>query len=85
MDYTPIISAVFWPVLLFAVLTALVAVLRPRFVGAIGEAVVSRKLRRYCAEVADDLILPDGRGGLTQVDHLALTPTGLLVVETTRR
>ena len=82
MDYTPIISAVFWPLLLLAALTALVTWFRPRFVGAIGEAGVSRKLRRYCAEVADDLILPDGRGGLTQVDHLALTPTGLLVVET---
>jgi len=44
---------VYWPLLLLAVLTALVAVLRPRFVRAIGEAVVSRKLRRYCAEVAD--------------------------------
>jgi hypothetical protein len=82
MDYTPIIPALFWSLLLFAVLTALVTLLRPRFIGAIGEALVSRKLRRYCAEVADDLILPDGRGGLTQVDHFALTPTGLLVVET---
>jgi len=45
------------------VLAALVAVLRPQFVGAIGgPPVVSRKLRRHCAEVADDLILPDGRG-----------------------
>ncbi len=82
MDYSPIISAVFWPLLFFAVLTALVGLLRPRFVGAIGEAAVSRNLRRYCAEVADDLILPDGRDGLTQVDHLALTPAGLVVVET---
>lgn len=82
MDYTPIMSAVFWPLLFFAVLAASVALLRPRFVGAIGEAAVSRKLRRYCSEAADDLILPDGRDGLTQVDHLALTPAGLLVVET---
>ena len=82
MEYTPIISALFAPLLLFAVLAALVALLRPRFVGAIGEAAVSRRLRRHFPEVADDLILPDGRGGLTQVDHLALTPAGLLVVET---
>jgi hypothetical protein len=32
--------------------------------------------------MADDLIVPDGRGGLTQVDHLALTAAALLVVET---
>jgi len=28
------------------------------------------------------LILPDGRDGLTQIDHLALMSNGLLVVET---
>jgi hypothetical protein len=39
-------------------------------------------LRRYCREVVDDLILPDGRGGLAQIDHLVLTSAGLLVVET---
>lgn len=65
MDYAPIISALFGPLLFFAVLAALPALLRPRFVGAIGAAMVSRKLRRYCADVADDLILPDGRNGET--------------------
>ncbi|MGB5832377.1 MAG: nuclease-related domain-containing protein, partial [Thiohalocapsa sp.] len=55
---------------------------RPHRRGAAGEAAVSRALRRVFRQVADDLILPDGRGGLTQVDHLALTPAGLLVVET---
>jgi len=82
MDYTPMISAILWPLLFFAMLAAVFALVRPRFLGAIGEAAVSWKLRRYCVEVADDLILPDGRGGLTQVDHLALTPGGLFFVET---
>ncbi len=50
--------------------------------GAAGEAQVSRTLRRAFTHVADDLILPDGRGGLTQIDHLVLTPNGLLVIET---
>jgi hypothetical protein len=45
-------------------------------------AAVYRKLRRYCTEAADGLILPDGRNGLTQVGHLALTPAALLAVET---
>lgn len=53
--------------------------------GRRGEAAVSRALRRRLAHVADDVILPDGRGGLTQIDHLALTPTGVLVVETNGR
>jgi hypothetical protein len=50
--------------------------------GAAGEAAVARELRRLFTEVANDLILPDGRGGLTQVDHMVLTPAGLLVIET---
>ena len=72
---------VLW-LLVFAALTVLLAWLRPRLRGVAGQAAVSRKLRRYCAESADDLILPDGRGGLTQVDHIALTAAGLLVIET---
>jgi hypothetical protein len=50
--------------------------------GLEGEARVSRVLRRHFEHVADDVILPDGRGGLTQIDHLALTPVGVLVIET---
>lgn len=50
--------------------------------GAEGEAAVAKRLQRLFTEVANDLILPDGRGGLTQVDHLVLTPAGLLVIET---
>jgi hypothetical protein len=50
--------------------------------GRRGEAAVSAALRHRFQYVADDVILPDGRGGLTQIDHLALIPTGLLVVET---
>jgi hypothetical protein len=53
MDYTPIISALFGPLLLFAVFAALVALLRLSFFGAIGEAAVSCRLRRHFAEVAD--------------------------------
>ena len=54
----------------------------PRLSGWIGERRVSAKLKRLFPAVRHDLILPDGRGGLTQLDHLALTPAGLLVVET---
>jgi hypothetical protein len=60
----------------------LLRALRPMSRGAAGEARVAKVLQRLFAEVLNDVILPDGRGGLTQIDHLALTSAGLLVVET---
>jgi len=50
--------------------------------GKAGEAQVTLVLRSLAADVRDDVLLPDGRGGLTQVDHLVLTPAGIWVVET---
>lgn len=50
--------------------------------GKAGESRVTTILRRLTAEVRDDVLLPDGRGGLTQVDHMALTPAGIWAVET---
>jgi len=84
MDFTLIRQAVLEPVFWLPAVAALVVLfawLRRRR-GPVGEAAVSRRLRRCCAEVANDLVLRDGRGGLTQIDHVALTPDGLLVVET---
>jgi restriction system protein len=54
----------------------------PRFSGWIGEKAVSARLNRLFPAVCNDLILPDGYGGFTQIDYLALTPRRLLVVET---
>ncbi len=70
-----------WAIPAIAAVLALKALL-PRLLGWAGEARVGARLKRLLPEVRDDLILPDGRGGLTQIDHLALTPAGLLVVET---
>ncbi|WP_295406441.1 nuclease-related domain-containing protein [uncultured Thiocystis sp.] len=56
--------------------------LAPKLRGVTGEVQVGRALERLFPEVRHDLILPDGRGGLTQTDHIALTSAGLLVVET---
>jgi hypothetical protein len=56
--------------------------LLPGLRGRAGEAAVGRALKRRFPEVANDAILPDGRAGLTQIDHLVLTPRGILVVET---
>ena len=76
--------ALFWEwVLPAGVLALAVPFLLPRELrGRTGEARVSRALRERAAEVRDDVLLPNGRGGLTQVDHLALTPAGIWVVET---
>jgi hypothetical protein len=65
-----------------AILALILARFLPRLLGAAGEAAVARTLGRHLEQVANDLLLPDGRGGLTQVDHLALTADGLLVLET---
>ncbi|MBN2887451.1 MAG: NERD domain-containing protein [Chromatiaceae bacterium] len=51
--------------------------------GAQGERLVGQVLNRQCPAVLHDVILPTGRGGeLTQIDHLALTSKGILVIET---
>ena len=86
LDYSGMLIRAAVPHLVWFV-PALVAVaalkaLLPRLSGWIGERRVSAKLKRLFPAVRHDLILPDGRGGLTQLDHLALTPGGLLVVET---
>ncbi|SCY66322.1 nuclease-related domain-containing protein [Thiohalorhabdus denitrificans] len=52
------------------------------FKGWLGEKLVGGQLGRVAADVRSDVLLPDGRGGWTQVDHLALLPSGIWVVET---
>jgi hypothetical protein len=50
--------------------------------GTVGELQVAGVLDRIGMDALHDVVLPDGRGGLTQVDHLVLTAAGILVVET---
>lgn len=63
-------------------MTGLLGAFLPQLRGLLGERAVARVLKRHSAQVANDLILPDGRGGLTQIDHLALTSSAILVIET---
>lgn len=65
-----------------AVLALLLQRLRARWIGAVGERRVHRILRRSFLMAHTDVCLATGQGGLTQIDHLALTPHGILVVET---
>lgn len=68
-------------------LAALVAWLsRPDMKGQVGEWLVSRKLRRGLPKaeyhVLDNLLIPDGKGGQTQVDHVVVSIYGVFVIET---
>jgi hypothetical protein len=71
-----------WLIPVLFALTALKLLFAARLKGAAGERAVARVLNRLGEVALHDIILPDGRGGLTQIDHLVLTPAGLLVVET---
>ena len=77
-----IIHGVLWLIPVLLAITALKALFSARLKGAAGERAVARVLNRLGAVTLHDIILPDGRGGLTQIDHLVLTQAGLLVVET---
>lgn len=87
--FTPVIEALAQPLGLALValvgLTLLRALLRDLISkqrGRTGEARVHRQLRRCFEAVRSDGYLRTRSGGLTQIDHLALTPKGILVVET---
>ncbi|MBK1709471.1 nuclease-related domain-containing protein [Marichromatium gracile] len=68
--------------LLATVLPRLLAALRPRLRGWSGERRVARVLDRHCLATCHDRLLADGRGGWTQIDHLALTAETIWVIET---
>lgn len=54
----------------------------PRLQGALGEWAVRTRLKGLATDEIHDCFLPDGRGGMTQIDHLYLTGSGIRVVET---
>lgn len=58
----------------------------PKIKGAVGEwgvnLALSRRLDPKHYVVLDNLLLPDGHGGLTQIDHVVLSPFGVFVIET---
>jgi hypothetical protein len=84
--FQPLIAAAIQPLLwvfpvLFA-LTGLKLLFSAWFKGVVGEKAVARVLDRLSQDALHDIIIPDGQGGLTQLDHVVLLPAGLLVVET---
>lgn len=72
-----------WPIPVFLSLSAILALITPWVRGKLGETRVAKWLARFIeGEALHDVILPDRRGGLTQIDHLVKTPNALLVIET---
>ena len=77
-----VIHGALWFIPVLLAIAALKVLFSARLKGAAGERAVARVLNRLGEAALHDIILPDGRGGLTQIDHLVLTQAGLLVVET---
>ncbi len=63
-------------------MAGLLRLFMPQLRGLLGERAVARVLKRHSDDVANDIILPNGGGGLTQIDHLVLTASAILVIET---
>ena len=49
------------------------------------ESRIRKRLERAGIQALHDVILPGNQGGLTQIDHLALMPWGIAVIETKYR
>ena len=76
-------SGTLWPIPVLLALFAILVLITPRVRGKLGEMRVAKWLARFIeGEALHDVILPDHRGGLTQIDHLVKTRSTLLVVET---
>ena len=72
--------------ILASVALMLVRVFGRQIRGRIGEGILSSLLRRRLDpalyEILDDVYLPDGTGGTTQIDHIVVSRSGVFVIET---
>ncbi|MFS0576243.1 NERD domain-containing protein [Sporosarcina sp. 179-K 3D1 HS] len=77
-------SSVFPFVVLFVILSIIVQWKMPVFKGKYGEWVVRSKLRNLgdAYTVFHDVYIPNGKWGLTQVDHIVTSVHGMFVIET---
>lgn len=82
MDAIAAFTGLLFRLAVFAALVLFVRLLFRHRPGRAGEIRVERLLSRLQAEALHDIVLTDGRGGLTQIDHLVLTDRALLVLET---
>jgi hypothetical protein len=82
-------EALFFIIAFFAVIAVaigrLVFARSPEKIGKYGEDAVSSALSRLDADVyhvMNDIMIPDGNGGTTQIDHVVFSPYGIFVIET---
>ena len=58
----------------------------PEEIGKCGEkaiaAALASRLDAATYHVMNDMLIPDGRGGTTQIDHVVISPYGIFVIET---
>lgn len=77
-----LIEYALWAIFIILGVQAIRVLLLPRLKGVAGEAMVGATLDGLFGNVLHDIIVPDGLGGLTQIDHVTPTGESLLVVET---
>lgn len=80
----PLLPIMGWLILAFT-LALLFKVFKPYLKGKAGEFAVSVHVKLYLNDqyiLLNDLTLPDGQAGTTQIDHILLSPYGVFVVET---
>ena len=73
-----------WVILAF-ILIGLLKAFKPYLKGKAGELTVAAHAKLYLNEryaLLNDLTLPDGQAGTTQIDHILLSPYGIFVIET---
>mgnify|MGYP001589785998 CR=1 FL=1 len=73
-----------WVILAF-ILIGLLKAFKPYLKGKAGELAVAAHAKLYLNEryaLLNDLTLPDGQAGTTQIDHILLSPYGIFVIET---
>jgi restriction system protein len=89
IDQLPVLSITreIWPILALAVavMALKLVITSPRFKGRVGEARVTKTLQRRLdpetSMLLTDVTLPSG-SGTTQIDHIAIIPAGIFVIET---
>ena len=71
-----------WLIPAILIIMGLQLAVLPRLKGAVGEMGLRWSMKGIADDEMHDVIIPDGRGGLTQIDHLFLAGNGIHVVET---
>lgn len=71
-----------WVIPAILVITGLQLAVLPRLKGAAGELGLRWSVKGLADDEMHDVLIPDGRDGLTQIDHLFLAGNGIHVVET---